>query len=207
MGVTVRGTNNIPRLKRVLRRLEGKEIHVGVFGEDNYSYGNDADLVTIAYVHEYGTTIRPKNAEFLTIPIAPEAKGKRAGDFRDLVPIGLDDGSGVLARVNGDNIQPVFALVKSVTIPERSWLRTGFDSNVDNIADKMEDLIDDVVNFNIDTDTFLDAIGTEFAGMIQRHMRTINSPPNAPATVATKGSNNPLHDTGRLIGAIRHKLE
>ena len=207
MGVTVRSTNNIPRLKQVLRRLEGKEIHVGVFGEDNYQYGNDADLVTIAAVHEYGTTIRPKNAQYLTIPIAPEAKGKRAGDFSDLQPIGLDDGNGVLARVDGDNIQPVFALVKSVTIPERSWLRTGFDSNVDNIADKMEDLIDDVVNFNIDPDTFLDAIGTEFAGMIQRHMRTITSPPNAPATVATKGSNKVLFDTGRLVGAIRHRLE
>lgn len=207
MGVTIRSTNNIPRLKQVLRKLGRSEIKVGVFGQDNYEYGNDADMLTIAYVHEFGTTIRPREAKFLTIPLVPEAKNKRAGDFPDLQPIGLDDGSGVLARVNGDDIQPIFALVKSVTIPERSFIRTGFDQNVGKITDKIENLLSDVLEFNIDPDIFLDAIGTEFAGLIQRHMRRISSPPNAASTKAVKGSSNPLHDTGRLIGAIRHEVE
>jgi hypothetical protein len=52
MGVTIRSTNNIPRLRRVLEQLGRKEIKVGVFGADNYEYPNDADLVTIAYVQE-----------------------------------------------------------------------------------------------------------------------------------------------------------
>jgi hypothetical protein len=207
MGVTIRGTNNIPRLTNVLRRLERKEIKVGIFGQDNYQYGNDADLLTIAYVHEFGTTIKPVTAKYLTIPLVPEAKNKRAGDFPDLQPIGLDDGSGVLARVNGDNIQPIFALVKSVTIPERSFIRTGFDSNVDKIGDKIEQLIGSVLEFDINPDIFLDAIGQEFAGLIQRHMRSVTSPANAPSTINVKGSSNPLQDTGRLIGAIRHEVE
>lgn len=209
MGVRiVKKTNDIPKLTKTLAKLGKKSINVGVFGEDNYSYGNDADLVTIAAAHEYGVTITPKTAKYLTIPLVPEAKNKRASDFRDLVPIGIHDGSsGVLARVNGDNIQPIFALVKSVTIPERSFLRTGFDENIDKIADKIELLLNDVLDFGINPDILLDSIGMEFAGLIQKHMKGVTSPGNAPATVATKGSSNPLQDTGRLIGAIRHKIE
>lgn len=207
MGVTIRSTNNSKRYKRALEKLGKKEIKVGIFGEDNYEYRNDADLVTIAGVHEFGTTIKPKNADYLTIPLIPAAKNKRASDFPGLVPIGLDDGSGVLAMVNGDKIEPVFALLKSVTIPERSFIRTGFDNNVEKIGDKIDMLFTEVVELNIDPDVFADMIGMEFAGMIQRHARTVSSPPNAASTRNVKGSSNPLHDTGRMIGAIRHEVE
>lgn len=207
MGVTIRSTNNSKRYKRTLEKLGKKEIKVGIFGEDNYEYGNNAELVTIAGVHEFGTTIVPKKAQFLTIPLVPEAKNKRASDLPDLKVIGLEDGSGVLARVNGDKIEPVFALLKSVTIPERSFIRTGFDNNVDKIGDKIDMLFTEVIELNIDPDVFTDMIGMEFAGMIQRHARTVKSPPNAASTRNVKGSSNPLHDTGRMIGAIRHEVE
>lgn len=208
MGVRVKGTNNIPRLTKVLQKLGKREIKVGVFGEDNYKYGDSADLVTIAYVHEYGTTITPKKGKYLTIPSHPSAKGRRASDFSDLFFIPTKNGNGLLARKKGkDSFDIIFVLVTSVNIPERSYLRTGFDENVDKITRKVENMINDVLEFNIDPDTFLDMIGMEFAGLIQRHMRTISSPPNAGATVAMKGSSNPLQDTGRLIGAIRHEVE
>jgi hypothetical protein len=209
MGVTIRSTNNIPRLRRVLEQLGRKEIKVGVFGADNYEYPNDADLVTIAYVQEYGATIRPKNAQWLTIPLIPAAKNKRASDFGDTLffyqPEGEDHA--FLAREKGNGIENVFLLTKSVNIPERSFLRTGFDQNVDKITDKIEELLDDVLQLDINTETFLDAIGMEFAGLIQRHMRQVDSPPNSSITKNVKGSSNPLQDTGRLIGAIRHEVE
>lgn len=209
MGVMIRSTSNIPRLKRVLQQLGRTKINVGVFGADNYKYGNDADLVTIAYVQEFGTTIRPKRAQWLTIPLIPAAKNKRAGDFPDLVFYKADDDTAFLGRETGRNgeMENVFLLVKSITIPERSFLRTGFDQNVDKIANKIESMLNDVLNFDINPDIFLDAIGMEFAGLIQRHMRRITTPPNSAITTAVKGSSNPLHDTGRLIGAIRHEVE
>lgn len=208
MGVTIRGTNNIPRVKQVLRKLNRKAIKVGVFGADNYQYGDDADLVTIAAVHEFGTTIVPKTAKWLTIPLLPEAKYKSAGEFNDLFFYKKDENTAFLARKNGQGKPTnVFLLVKRITIPERSYLRTGFDENVDNIAAKIEDFLDDVLNFNLDPDVFLDAIGTEFAGLIQLKMRRLSSPPNSNITKNVKGSSNPLQDTGRLIGAIRHEVE
>lgn len=208
MGVTVRGTNNIPKLTKVLNKLGKREIKVGVFGADNYSYGNDADLVTIAYTHEFGATIRPKRSKWLTIPLIRAAKGKRASDFGDLFfykPRNAD--YAFLGRERGKDMENVFLLVKSITIPERSFIRTGYDENVDKITNKIESMLNDVLSFDINPDVFLDAIGMEFAGLIQRHMRTISAPANSAATSAVKGSSNPLQDTGRLIGAIRHEVE
>jgi hypothetical protein len=210
MGVRIRSTSQIPRLTRALERLGRKEIKVGVFGADNYQYPNDADLVTIAYVQEYGATIHPKTAEWLTIPLIPAAKGKRASDFGDALFFYKPDGEdhAFLARDMGHgNVQNVFLLVKSVTIPERSFLRTGFDENVDKITNKIEDMLNGVLDMDINADVFLDAIGMEFAGLIQRHMRTVSNPPNSSITTAVKRSSNPLQDTGRLIGAIRHEVE
>lgn len=208
MGVSIRSTNNIPRLKSALEKLGRREIKVGIFGQDNYQYGNDADLVTIAYVHEFGTTIKPKRAKWLTLPLIPAAKGKRASDFPDLFfyqPRGSDHA--FLGRAKGKDMENVFLLVKSVTIPERSFLRTGFDSNVDKIINMIESMMNDVLSMDTNPDIFLDAVGMEFAGLIQRHTRTVTSPPNSAITVGVKRSNNPLHDTGRLIGAIRHEVE
>jgi hypothetical protein len=210
MGVTVKSTNNIPRLIKVLKKLGKKEIKVGVFGSDGYKYGDDADLVTIAYVHEFGQVIRPKKAKWLTIPLIPLAKGKRAKDFPDLVFYKADDDTAFLAldQGKGKPMLNVFLLVKSVTIPERSFLRTGFDQNVDKIYNKIEDLMNDVLNFDINPDVFLDGIGMEFAGLIQKHMMKLKDPPKSKITLGVSpGKTNPLQDTGRLIGAIRHEVE
>lgn len=209
MGVTVRSTNNIPRLVQILRKLEHKSIKVGVFGADNYTYGNDADLVTVARVQEFGATIKPVTAQWLTLPLIHAAKNKRAGDFPDLFfykPNGANHA--FLARDLGHGqVENVFLLVKEVTVPERSFLRTGFDLNVDKICNKIEDLLNDVLDFQINPRLFLEGIGAEFTEMIQHHMRTITTPPNSDITKNVKQSSNPLHDTGRLIGAIRHKVE
>lgn len=211
MGVTIKSTNKIPKLVKVLDSLDRREIKVGVFGEDNYKYGNDADLATIAHVHEYGASIRPKNSQWLTIPLVPEAKNKRAREFSDLFFYKVDEETAFLARRTGKGksaeTNNIFLLVKSIEIPERSFIRTGFDESVGDIADKIESMLNDVLDFGTNTDAFLDAIGMEFAGMIQKSTKRITSPSNSAITSNVKGSSNPLMDTGRLIGSIRHDVD
>lgn len=94
-----------------------------------------------------------------------------------------------------------------IKIPERSWLRSGYDENIDKIARKIEQLLPDVIEGNVNPKLFMDAIGMEFAGLIQKKMRDLKEPPNSDMTVERKGSDNPLIDTGRLVGAIRHEIE
>jgi len=208
MGVTFKSTNNIPRLTKILKELGKSEIRVGVFGEDSNVDEEPINIVTLARVHEYGMTIKPKRAKFLTVPINKAAKGKRASDFPDSFIVKGNEGVSYIARKKGKKgkLELLFMLVPKVTIPERSFLRSGFDENVDKITRKIGRMMNDVLRFGVSPDEFLEAIGLEFAGLIQKKLRGIKSPPNHYSTTLTKGSSNPLIDTGRLVGAIRHKV-
>lgn len=203
MGVTVRSTNRIPQMRQTLGKLGKTEIKVGIFGD------KDAELVKIARAHEFGVVIRPKRKKFLAVPLPP-ARGKRPRDFDDLVFIkSKDENRAYLMRPTGKRgtMKAYFILLKKVTIPERSFLRNGFDNNVGRIMDKAAELINDVLTYRINPDVFSDMLGQEFAGLIQLELRSINSPGNKPLTVANKKSDNPLVDSGRMVGAIRHKVE
>jgi hypothetical protein len=94
-----------------------------------------------------------------------------------------------------------------IRIPERSFLRSGYDENIDTISKKIEEMVPDVIAADVDPKVFMDAIGMEFAGLIQKKMRDLKDPPNSQMTIERKGSSNPLIDTGRLAGSIRHEVE
>ena len=50
----------------------------------------------------------------------------------------------------------------------------------------------------------LNIIGLIYASLLQQTIRNRVPPPNAPYTVARKGSSTPLIDTGQMIQSIRH---
>ncbi|WP_205651882.1 hypothetical protein [Bacillus infantis] len=95
----------------------------------------------------------------------------------------------------------------TITIPERSFIRSGFDENIDEIFNKMKQLLPQVLEQEVDTRIFMDMIGLEFAGMIQKKLRDLRDPENSDMTVQRKGSSNPLFDKGRLVGSIRHEVD
>ncbi|MGG3450190.1 hypothetical protein [Domibacillus aminovorans] len=165
---TIRSLSELDALADNLAALNNKKIKVGVFGSD------DAEMVTIARVHEYGTKIQ------------------------------------VTDKMRAWFAYQGFPLKKETTeivIPERSFLRSGYDENADDIADKMESLMPDVLDGNLNPDIFADMIGLEMAGLIQKKLRDLRDPANSSMTTERKGSSNPLVDTGRLVGSIRHEVE
>lgn len=95
---------------------------------------------------------------------------------------------------------------KWVTIPERSYLRAWFDENVDVLQATMERLIGQVVEGKISGRAALETIGGYVATHIQAYMVDLKTPPNAPSTIARKGSSNPLIDTGQLKDAITWRV-
>lgn len=207
MGITVRSSNRIPKLRNTLKKLSGKEIQVGVFGNDSNVDEGPINLVTLARVHEFGMEITPKRAEYLTVPVNRKAKGKRAADFPDSFVWEDSDGDlWIVRNVGKDRMEFLFMLTKGVKIPERSFLRAGFDENVGNITKKIKRLMNKVLQFNVDVDVFLESIGIEFAGLIQKKAKSNIGPANHWATVETKGSNKTLRDTGNLIQNIKWKI-
>lgn len=105
------------------------------------------------------------------------------------------------------NGYPLKQSTEKIVIPERSFLRSGFDENINKIAKKIEDLLPSVLENEVDSKVFMDAIGLEFASLIQKKIRDLQTPPNSAMTVKKKGSSNPLIDTGRLVESIRYKVE
>ena len=93
-----------------------------------------------------------------------------------------------------------------VIIPERSYLRAWFDENVDALQATMEHLIGQVVEGKISGRAALETIGGYVATHVQAYMVDLKTPPNAPSTIARKGSSNPLIDTGQLKDAITWRV-
>lgn len=89
-----------------------------------------------------------------------------------------------------------------ITIPERSFLRAGYDENRDAVMQKAQQLLADVASGRMSADALYKAVGLELSSKIKDYARSLNSPANQPFTTDRKGSSNPLVDSGDLIGGI-----
>lgn len=94
-----------------------------------------------------------------------------------------------------------------IVIPERSFLRTGFNECYPAALDKAERILPIVLDGRMSEEQFYEVIGTLVRDGIKDHAVSLNSPPNHSFTVQRKGSSNPLVDTGDLINSIEFKVE
>lgn len=88
-------------------------------------------------------------------------------------------------------------------VPERSFLRSTIDEN----REKYLALLTKATGKAIDKGksamrTELGKVGALVASEVQKKIRDLKDPPNAPSTIAKKGSSNPLIDRGRLRQSI-----
>lgn len=101
---------------------------------------------------------------------------------------------------------PLKASTTVIKIPERSYMRSGIKNNKKEIVQKTGKLLPDVILHGVDEEKFLQSIGDEFAGLIQKNLRDLKTPPNSGMTKERKKSSNPLIDTGRLVGEIKARV-
>lgn len=98
------------------------------------------------------------------------------------------------------------ATTTHIRIPERSYIRAGWDQNEPTIVKKYTDLLGKAIANGVSPDALLDALGLESQGALQQFARDLSSPSNHPFTVEQKGSSNPLVDTGNLIASIEYDI-
>lgn len=92
-----------------------------------------------AAIHEFGGTIVPKKAKFLTIPLTDAARnvdGARSWPGKLKAVINASGQGGVLLDENGT---AQFALTKSVTMPARPYMRPAFDEKK---GEAVQDFVD-----------------------------------------------------------------
>ena len=202
MTVTIKDDNNIPKMLKNLKKLKGSTIKVGV---------PDGDLADIAAVHEFGATITAKK-KYLAIPLQRKYKGRSPREFNDLFFVPAKSGNGgTLCKTKGKGkkakVEACYWLTKSVKIPERSFLRACVDEKEKDFYKFAEKQLDKWLQSNSDPEPMLNALGLQFRGYVQKYIRDLSSPPNAPLTKAVKGSGNPLIDQGNLVGSIEFEVK
>lgn len=100
---------------------------------------------------------------------------------------------------NGLHLSPETTVI---TIPERSFLRTGYDENRDNVMEKAVILLAEVASGSMSAEALYQGVGLELSSKIKDYARNLDSPGNHPFTVDRKGSSNPLVSSGDMIGGI-----
>lgn len=88
-------------------------------------------------------------------------------------------------------------------IPERSFMRSSFDENVNKIANAANNQIALVIVGKKSINQALHVLEIALQQMVQNKIRAIQTPPNSPVTIAIKGSSKPLIDFGNMIASVR----
>ena len=193
--------NLLPQMVQQAEKLNHKSVEVGVF---------DGDHAWLAGIHEYGCNITAKSGGYLTIPCNPQAASASARSFPDLFVLTLEDGSKWLVKEQGkDRLKFMYQLVKSVTIPERSFLRAGFDACHEKVVGQIEKALGQYLINGMQIDTILKQCGMELASQIKKYARDLRSPPKSRITVSSYGGgkDNPLLKTGEMIQSITYRIE
>lgn len=201
--------------------------------------GAPADLLTIANVHEFGATISAKKVKNLAIPLVKKAMGKSPRDFPGLFFLESDSrlygcisknrkgspkksgkpsdtkpkthkpGTGNVKSGKQDDIEFLFILMPSVNIPERSFIRAGYEAGKGQLEEAVQRAISGIMLSGWDAETAAHHIGMTAVGMIQMYMNTPgNFKGKSEITKATSNwSGNPLVETGRLRNSVSYTIE
>lgn len=88
--------------------------------------------------------------------------------------------------------------------PSRPFMRESFDENSSRISKDIDTRYRQVQAGKLDIRSALSLVGLRHTKDIQKKIGSSMAPANSPATIAIKGSDRTLIDTGAMINSIRH---
>lgn len=123
-------------------------------------------------------------------------KGEKTADGAEYAMIASVHEFGITIRKAGG----------SIVIPERSFLRSTFDEKEREWYSFIQKNIPKILDGSLNARTLCERLGAKMVADIQKKIRDLKDPPNAPSTIAAKGSSNPLIDTGGLRQRITYRV-
>ena len=91
-------------------------------------------------------------------------------------------------------------------IPSRPFMRDSVDNNADKISSFCKSKLKGIANGSKTADAVLKEIGAMQVGLVQQTIRDGNFAPNSPRTIAQKGSDKPLIDTGKMRQSVHYVI-
>ena len=112
-------------------------------------------------------------------------------------------------KKKNDDIEFLFILMESVNIPERSFIRAGYDNNQKALEEIAYDAVSKIIFEGSDAEMAAHRIGMKVVGMIQEYInQPFNFKPKSKITKATTNwPDNPLIETGRLRNSVTYSIE
>ncbi|MGA4517206.1 hypothetical protein ACPA0F_07950 [Solibacillus silvestris] len=102
---------------------------------------------------------------------------------------------------------PLRESTKTINIPERAFIRIGFDRGVDDVVRMIEGRIDEAIAGSLPAKLLLEMVGDEMRDQIRDHADDLRSPANHPFTQEEKGENDPLEDSGHMIDSMEVRVK
>lgn len=96
---------------------------------------------------------------------------------------------------------------KQIVIPERSFLRNGYDQNKDAVLRKADRILPDVLDGSMSEEEYLEIIGTQLRDSIKEYAVDLSDPPKKDWPTRPAGFDNPLVQTGDMIDGIEFEIE
>ncbi len=129
---------------------------------------------------------------------------KIKGSFVD---IGIFGG---MKRSAGDEVSiaeyALFNELGTESIHERSFIRSTVDKNKSRYKKIIREGLTDIVLGHTTAKRVLTELGIIIQGDIKKTITELRTPANAPSTIKTKKSSNPLIDTGTMRNAIQKRV-
>lgn len=206
MGIRcIKDESNIEHILKNLKVLSEKKMEIGIRS------GQNEKLLMIANANEFGAHITPKNGKYLSIPLEPKYKHVSPRNVQGLFVFKSNKGNLFLVKSKGKRkkeLEFCYWLTKEIDIPERSFIRAGFDAHKKDFEDFGENLLSQVITQKDGIQRFYEAMGEYVTGLIKAYLVDLRDPASSPLTIKlkTRNSTNPLVDTGRLRDAITYKI-
>ena len=120
------------------------------------------------------------------------------------IPIGVTEANGESVAVIAAKNE--FGLADQY-MPERPFLRIGVQNSSAKYAALSAKQLPNVLAGTITIDDLLGMLGAMAAGSVQKQIRHGSYMRNSPSTIAMKGSDKPLIDSGQMLQSITWVIE
>lgn len=188
MSITLKTVDFQLAKNELMRELEkfrgGKSVTVGIH-EGAGNADGDFTMAALGATLDQGATINHPGG---TAYGYKSKAGAERGETRFLKP-----GTGYVSGVTKAHV---------IEIPARPWLAPGVESGTQEYIAEIKSAVKDGSTL----DQTLEIIGNIAVGKVQEFMTELDSPPNAPSTIAQKGSDNPLIHTGALRQSVTYAV-
>ena len=129
------------------------------------------------------------------------------------VKIGFLDGKST-NYPNGESVVKVamqnefgFINEDGAKVPARPFFKLAWNKNESKYKRVLSSFVNNVViKRAVTSDEFFGRLGVKVQKDIRKEIRDLREPPNAPYTIAKKGSDNPLIDTKHMLNSVAWEL-